>query len=89
MRFYGLSDQQVFDMPINRFWLLNSNVDRISAQEDYRAARTNMVSQSTKDGVREYFDGLSKELGTIIVRDEREPDLEGIQRLKKLSMKFG
>jgi hypothetical protein len=88
MRFYGLSDTHVLDMPINRFWLLNSQVDRISAQEDYRSARANMVSQSTKEGVRDYFDGLSKELGTIIVRDETQPDYEGIQKLKRLAQGF-
>ena len=88
MRFYGLSDTHVLQMPISRFWMLNTNVDRVSAQEDYRTARAHMVSQSTKEGVRDYFDGLAKELGTIIVRDETQPDYEGVQRLKSLAQRL-
>lgn len=88
MRFYGLSDTHIFDMPINRFWLLNSNIDRISAQEDFRKARANMTSQATKEGIHEYFDGLSKEMGTIVVRDETQPDYEGIEKLKRLAKSF-
>lgn len=88
MRFYGLTDVNVLEMPIGRFWMLNSNIDRISAQEDYRIARANMVAQSTKNGVREYFDGLAKELGAVIVRDETQPDYEGIQRLKSLAQRL-
>jgi hypothetical protein len=88
IRFYGLSDTQVLDMPINRFWMLNTNIDRISAQEDYRAARAHMASQSTKDGIQSYFDGLTKEMGTVIVRDDTKPDYEGIERLKGLAQRF-
>lgn len=74
-------------MPVNRFWLLNANIDRISAQEDSRAAHVCMTPHITKEGVTDYFDGLKKEIGLVVDRVD-EPDLEGIKRLKALAASF-
>ena len=88
VRFYGMSDAQVMEMPVSRFWLMRNNIDRVSAQEDMRAARRAVLANANKEYVNDYFKSLAKEIGTVVEREE-VPDLEGIQRLKSLASKFG
>ena len=83
-----MSDAQVMEMPVSRFWLMRNNIDRVSAQEDMRAARRAVLANANKEYVNDYFKSLTKEIGTVVEREE-VPDLEGIQRLKALASKFG
>lgn len=87
MRFYGLDDEQVFRMSIRRFWLLNANIDRISAQENYRNAQVAMTANMTKESIETYFKALQAEIGTVVVREET-PDYEGITKLKTMAAMF-
>jgi len=87
VRFYGMSDAQVMEMPIARFWLMNASIDRISAQEDLRAARRAVLANANKEYVNDYFRSLVKEIGAVVVRED-VPDYEGIQRLKSLASMF-
>jgi hypothetical protein len=82
-----MSDAQVMEMPIARFWLMNASIDRISAQEDLRAARRAVLANANKEYVNDYFRSLVKEIGAVVVRED-VPDYEGIQRLKSLASMF-
>ncbi len=68
MRFYGLSDEQVLQMPVRRFWLLHKNVDRIAAEEDIRVAAI-AASVQSGESFNELMNGLRKQMGEVVIID--------------------
>lgn len=81
MSFYSMSDEQVLGMPIKRFWLLNTTIDRIEAQRGVRELTIANAAQSDAQACR---DGLISEVGTIYI-GVPERDEEGLKGLKQLS----
>lgn len=66
-------------MPIRRFWLLESNVSRISAERDLRALQVSMGSQHG-DSARTLTEGLARELGVVVVTEELDRSGVGLLR---------
>lgn len=85
--FYGMRDTHVLSMPIRRFWLMSSMVDRIQAQEDIRAARISRFANADQDSAQSTMNDLRQEVGTVIVSWDK-PDFEGIERLKLIANKL-
>lgn len=91
MRFYGLSYAEVMAIPINTFWLLESNVDRLMAYEDKR--QLHIASVSAMDGKRigEIAKVLDVEVGAPPIKTKFDPvrnavrDEAGIAQLKALA----
>jgi len=83
MRCYGLSDQQVMDMPIQRFWLLSENVSRVLAEESQRLIRVIMAATVGGDVMKDVMGEIEHQLSTVSVEQER--DEKGINRLKELA----
>lgn len=82
MRFYGLSATETLGLPIKTFWLLDSNIPRVRAEEDLRAMRIQAGTQNPK-GYEELANNLAKEIGTVVVADATR-DEEGFARLKRM-----
>jgi len=87
MAFYGLTDEHLLRMPINRFWLLESNIQKLQAERDIRQMRLLLGAQSTQ--TRELAEQLSSELGTVVIETNPDRDVEGIKRLKQLAKLMG
>lgn len=93
MRFYGLSDRQVLEMPVTRFWLLHRSVDRIAAEESIRSAMIGASVQSG-DGLSALLTDLRKQMGTVVDMDqvavamEAKLDKQGFAALKNLGNAF-
>lgn len=83
MRFYSLTDKEVLTMPLVRFWLLQSNIGRLSAAEDMRLLKMH-ASIGGKQSFEEYREGLIRELG-IVQKVEEKLDREGLKRLAALT----
>lgn len=62
MRFYGLDDVQVLNMPARRFWALESQISRLRSEEDLRLISANAATIS-EDNHRDVIDRLTLELG--------------------------
>lgn len=52
-------------MALETFWMLNKNIDRISAERDQRLALVQIRSQSS-EGVSEMMTDLRKQMGVVI-----------------------
>lgn len=75
IHFYGLPQTAVMEMPIRRFWLFSSNVDRIMAQGDLRALMVT-ASAASPEGGRACQSRLVIELGEIQVLEKTAPIYE-------------
>lgn len=90
MAFYGFSDvQKLLKTPVVTFWMLNKNIDRLSAEKDMRTAHVAVLSQS-EDGIKTLFDDLRKQMGTVVdfdrmlAKQQEELDRAGLHSLKEL-----
>ena len=77
-------------MPVTTFWMLNRNVDRLTAERGLRDVALMAASQSS-EGVKEVIEGLKKQMGSPIKFEEHAPpretpklDREGLNSLKDL-----
>jgi hypothetical protein len=59
-------------MPMQTFWMLHRNIDRISAERDQRHAMVQIQSQSS-EGVKDLMTDLRKQVGTIVEYEEVAP----------------
>lgn len=69
-------------MPIKRFWLMNTQIDRISAQRDLRALTLTNVAQS-EESAKNHREHLNREIGTLVV-GAPERDEKGFNELHKM-----
>ena len=87
MRFYGLSDRQLMEMPVVRFWLLNRSVDRIAAEESIRLAHVAGAVQSG-DVYTSLMSSLRGQMGRVMEIDETNPRLDvGLDRVGLKALK--
>lgn len=83
------------DLPMHIFSLLSRNIDRMTAEDDYRMARTVALGFSGGDGLSDLFEQLRRQMGSAVVYEdggaepqrlhrvlEMEFDEEGLQSLK-------
>ena len=70
-------------MPVRRFWVMNSNINRILAERDLRMLTVVNAGQSA-DGANECRDNLLSELGDVGRQFNLEPEENAIQKLKSL-----
>jgi hypothetical protein len=99
MRCYGYKFAEVLDLPIRAFHLLSRNIDRLTAEDDYRMARVVALAMSGGEGLNDLFEQLRKQMGqTVIYEDEpadeispkyrqileMKLDQDGLQSLKGL-----
>lgn len=71
MHFYGMNDNAVMGLPIRRFWLLSSSIERIMAQKDLRALSVTSCAMSG-DAIKEHRSRLVVEIGDVYKVDEKE-----------------
>ena len=99
MRCYGYKWKEVLDLPIGIFHMMSRNIDRLTAEDDYRMARVVAFGMSGGEGLADLFDQLRKQMGQAVVYEddelgdvplkyrevvEMELDAEGLQSLKGL-----
>jgi hypothetical protein len=61
-------------LPVQTFWMLHKNIDRISAERDQRTAMLTIQTQSS-EGVRDLMKGLREQMGkTLIIESPRTKD---------------
>lgn len=75
------------NMPVRRFWVLNSSIDRINAQEDVRYT-TNAIVAAASDGnaYKSHISDLREKIGRVMtVMTQPEFDRAGYERLKALA----
>jgi len=79
-----MSDSQVLEMPIRRFWLMLNCISRISAERDMRALTIGSMSQASPETANEYRQQLVLEVGHV-ARVTQKLDREGLSRLKSMA----
>lgn len=80
--FYAMTDVEVMSMPIYRFWLMNSNANRLMAESDLRKLTLAIYSQGGEEA-EEYRATLIKEIG-MVSKSEDKLDREGFESLRSL-----
>lgn len=58
----------MMQIPMRTFWLMNSCIERIQAQQDKRFARVSLSAgmNASNDSVKELFTSLDTETGTVV-----------------------
>lgn len=74
-RFYSLSPQELWKLPVKTFWLMHKNVDRLLAEDNLRLATVFAQTQSS-EGFSEFVEGLREQMGTIAEIDEAKVAIE-------------
>lgn len=77
-------------MPLERFWLLSRNIDRIKAEDDIRQLQVARVAQATGDSYSAFEKSLQQRLGQPVVtiksalpfNAEADPNAE--EKLRKI-----
>ncbi|MEY0334704.1 hypothetical protein AB7W23_21325 [Providencia rettgeri] len=77
-------------MPLERFWLLSRNIDRIKAEDDIRQLQVARVAQATGDSYSAFEKSLQQRLGQPVVtkksalpfNSEADPNAE--EKLRKI-----
>jgi len=82
LAFYGMSDVQVLEMPVKRFWLLSSCVDRMKSADDIRSIRV-AAAVLDQESYKTTLESLSESVGSIANKTD-EIDREGLDRLKAI-----
>jgi hypothetical protein len=82
--FYAMSDRQVLRMPIRRFWLMQLNINRISAERDMRSLSVSAAAACSGDGIKQYRETLVLEIGNV-AKVEEKLDKAGLSRLASLA----
>lgn len=77
-----MSDTQVMEMPIKRFWLFSECIDRMNSSDDLRFL-ANQSSLNSKEGMDGRLSELNENVGTLVIRDFKR-DVEGVSRLKMM-----
>jgi hypothetical protein len=90
MRFYGMAFREVLTLPIQTFWMLHRNVDRVVAEENYKSAII-AASAMGGDGLTTLLEDLRKQMGDVVIVDEAKLamqeaklDREGLNSLRGL-----
>lgn len=87
MRCYGYRFREVMDLPMHIFSLLQRNIDRMTAEDDYRMARTVALGFSGGDGLSDLFEQLRKQMGSAVVYEDDDGEVpEKLHRV--LEMEF-
>jgi len=82
MRHYGMGYQEVMELPLQAFWMLNRNIVRLMAEEDQRAVTTGFVAQvNDYEHVKRFQETLALEIGQVTVVEDGL-DREGLDALK-------
>ena len=70
-------------MPIKRFWLLETNIQRLQAENDSRQLRLLMASQGPE--AKQVGEALIKEIGTVSSDLTGKRDKNATSKLKNLA----
>lgn len=81
-------------MPVTRFWMMQRNIDRITAEESIKSLTVSASSQSG-EGFKKGMEDLREQLGDIVVyrhaetvtgsRQDDEFDRAGLAMLRAMS----
>ena len=90
-RFYSMRHDQVLGMPARRFWMMESQIERVSAYEKLQDVPLHQVGMEGEH-VKKYVDRLQESLGDVYdVRPEEfvKTDEDQKKRLQQLSRSVG
>ena len=83
-----MSYQDVMTMPVKLFWTFAKNISRIQAENDLRAVKVGLCSQSP-EFAKQHTAQLTEELGTVVKGPPPKIDHSaGIAKLRQLSGQF-
>lgn len=77
-----MTDVDVMNMPIYRFWLMNSNVNRLMAEADLRRLTLSISAQGGEEA-ENYRASLIREIG-MVSKSEDKLDRDGLEALRSL-----
>ncbi len=67
MQFYSISYDATLNLPIVVFWSMNSNIDRIRAEQQLQQLHVLRVSQAEGKDAQEFVDGLTEQMASPTV----------------------
>lgn len=65
MHFYGIGYRELLSLPIQFFWQMHTNIDRIQAQEDMRTLTVMNCAFMGGEGAKEIRKQLVLEIGNV------------------------
>jgi hypothetical protein len=85
MRAFGLGYWEVLDLPLVAFWMLNTQIDRLEAEDALQALENRVVaSGSSKDAYKSYMERLQGTIGVLVVEKPKR-DVSRLNRLREMN----
>lgn len=78
-----MSDVQVMQIPIRRFWLMSGMVGRLRAEQDMRSLSISCAPHSGKEGLKDIQNNLRDEMNSPIIAFDAM-DREGMNKLRTI-----
>lgn len=75
--------EEIYRLPIRTFWLLETNISRLRAEEDLRHIRL-LVSQHQSESLNELTSSLAADMGATVIAAPKR-DEGGFSRLKDMT----
>lgn len=88
-RFYGERRHDVLAMPIQTFWMMHKNIDRVMAEADLRLLSVYAYAQSG-EGIEKFSEDMRQQMGQVVEMDavktafSERCDKEGLEGLRDL-----
>lgn len=88
MQFYGLGYQQTLELPIQVFWMMNYNIQRIKSGDDLRLLSLSVATQASGEAATQFRENLVIEHGAPVVENPAARQFEKMQEgaIDKLKM---
>jgi hypothetical protein len=82
LAYYGMGDIPALEMPVKRFWLLSSSIDRMKSADDIRSIRV-AAAVLDQEAYKSTLESLSESVGSVANKSD-EIDREGLDELKAM-----
>lgn len=85
-RFYSLAPDYVLKMPVKLFWAMNSSLDAVRAEEEFRAMRSYAATNS-EEAAKSVSDELARSMDSVYRKEFQDvvrTSSKEVERLKRL-----
>ncbi|MCS4374546.1 hypothetical protein MKR02_21810 [Klebsiella sp. K4-41] len=67
--YYSLPPKQLLEIPLETFWMMSRNIERIQSERDLRDFQVARVAQAGVEDAKAFMEGLQLRIGRPVITD--------------------
>ena len=67
--YYSVPPKELLNTPLETFWMLSNNIDRLRSESDLRDYQVARLSQAGTDDAKAFMEGLQLRMGRPVTTD--------------------